>query len=81
MSDGTLEPVFEIMRVNSAIRNMIRESKIHQIDSVIYSSMGEGMVAMDASLLRLYEAGRISRKEALFYSANADYMEKKLSGK
>ena len=60
---------------------MIRESKIHQIDSVIYSSMGEGMITMDASLLRLYEAGRISRKEALLYSTNADYMEKKLSGK
>ena len=42
--DGGLVPAFEIMLVNSAVRNMIRESKVHQIDNVIYSSGNEGMV-------------------------------------
>jgi twitching motility protein PilT len=59
---GGLIPVFEIMHLNNAIRNMIRESKIHQIDSVIQSASSEGMVSMDTSLLRLYEAGEISVK-------------------
>ena len=34
--DGSVAPAFEIMKANGAIRNMIRESKVHQIDTVIY---------------------------------------------
>ncbi len=76
--DGKLVPAFEIMMVNSAVRNMIRESKIHQIDNVIYSSGNEGMIAMDADILRLYQQGRISRENALIYSTNPESMSKKL---
>jgi twitching motility protein PilT len=36
--DGHNIPVFEIMRLTTAIRNMIRDDKIHQIEGVIYSS-------------------------------------------
>ena len=72
-------PALEIMKVNSAIRNMIRESKIHQIDTVIYSSANEGMVAMDSSLLELCKQGKISRRNALLYSQSPDFMEKKLA--
>lgn len=78
LADGTVAPAFEIMLVNSAIRNMIREAKIHQIDTVIHSSMGEGMITMDQSLLNLYQAGSITQREALIYSTNSDAMEKKL---
>ena len=35
--DENTRPAFEIMNLNSAIQNMIRENKIHQIDSVIAS--------------------------------------------
>ena len=52
--DGGVQPAFEIMFLNNAIRNMIRESKIHQIDSIITTSMEEGMVSMDNSLLKLF---------------------------
>ena len=76
--DGKVVPAFEVMLVNGAIRNMIRESKVHQIDSVIYSSAGEGMLSMDQSLLELYRRGIISERDALTYSANQDMMAKKL---
>ena len=66
------------MLVNSAIRNMIRESKVHQIDNVIYSSGGEGMIAMDADILRLYKSGIISKENALIYCTNTEAMSKKL---
>ena len=59
--DGTLIPVFEIMEVTPAIRNMIRENKVHQIDGLIYSSTGSGMISMDQSLINLYKEGQISR--------------------
>jgi twitching motility protein PilT len=72
-------PVFEIMIVNDAIRNMIRESKIHQIDSVITSSQAEGMVTMDASLLKLYKDGQISDTTAIAYSTQPELMRKRLT--
>ena len=42
--EGTLTPAFEIMFLNNAIRNMIRENKIHQIDNVIATGVSEGMI-------------------------------------
>lgn len=78
--DGALEPAFEIMLVNSAIQNMIRDGKAHQMDNVIFSAAGEGMRAMDADILRLYEAGRISAETARLYAANQELMQKKLTG-
>ena len=71
-------PVFEVMRLNPAIRNMIRDNKVHQIDGVIYSSAHEGMRAMDQSLLELYKQGRITRETALKYASNGDMLKRKL---
>ena len=76
--DGTVVPAFEIMKVNGAIRNMIRESKVHQIDTVIHSSAGEGMVAMDASILELYRQGRVSAEEALTCAVAPAVLAKKM---
>ncbi len=77
--DHGVVPAFEIMLCNNAIRNMIRESKVHQIDSVIASSSGEGMVSMNASLLALYQAGRISARDAVLYSLSPELMSKKIN--
>ncbi len=76
--DGGIHPAFEIMFLNNAIRNMIRESKIHQIDSVITTSQEEGMISMDTSLIKLYRQGIISRENAIIYSNNSELMAKKL---
>ena len=76
--DHKVAPAFEIMVVNSAIRNMIREAKIHQIDSVIHSSAAEGMITMDASLLGLLKKGTINQKTAIEFSSNPEQMAKKV---
>ncbi|MDR2108676.1 MAG: PilT/PilU family type 4a pilus ATPase, partial [Coriobacteriales bacterium] len=55
--DGKMVPAFEIMHANSAIRNLIREGRTHQMSAVINTSANEGMIGMDASLLELYKAG------------------------
>ena len=78
-TDGKEIPAFEIMFLNNAIRNMIREAKIHQIDSVISTAQEEGMITMDASLIQLYKNGRISRENAVIYSSNSELMGKKLN--
>ena len=66
------------MICNSAIRNMIREGKVHMMDNMIYAGVNEGMVTMDTSILKLYNEGRISREDALFYATNKETIEKKL---
>lgn len=76
--NGTLIPVFEIMTVNPAIRNLIRENKAHQIDNVISSVQSEDMVSMDSALLKLYKEGRITDKTALTYASNPEFLSKKL---
>lgn len=76
--DGSLIPAFEIMTVNSAIRNMIRESKVHQINNVIFAGAAGGMRTMDSDILRLYQEGKISRENALLYSTDLESMKKKL---
>jgi twitching motility protein PilT len=77
--DRRIVPAFEVMIVNGAVRNMIRESKIHQIDTVIQSSSSEGMITMDNSIINLCKQGVISEKEALIYASNPEAMSKKLN--
>ncbi len=76
--DGRLAPAFEIMYLNSAIRNMIRENKIHQIDNVIATGMSEGMVSMNNSLLRLFQQGRIDKETCISYSTDSEQMRMRL---
>jgi len=78
--DGRITPAFEIMIATPAIRNMIRESKAHQMDNVLYAGANMGMRTMDMDLLRLYQQKIISRDNALLYSSNPEMMAKKLPG-
>ena len=77
--NGGLFPAFEIMRVNRAVRNMIRESKVHQLDNVIASGAAEGMRAMDADLYRLCASGQIARDTALLYAIQPETLERRLA--
>lgn len=76
--DNKMVPAFEIMTVTPAIRNMIRDNKVHQIDAMIYSSMKEDMISMDQSLLTLCKQGRILKETALAYASNPEMLAKKL---
>lgn len=76
--DGRMVPAFEIMTVTPAIRNMIRDNKIPQIDGVIYSSSGGELVSMDSSLLSLCQNGQISKEVALTYASNPEMMKRRL---
>lgn len=76
---GGLVPAFEIMTVTPAVRNMIRESKAHQLDNVISTSAELGMVTMDQSLLGLAREGRITVEAAQRHSMNPEWMKKRLS--
>jgi twitching motility protein PilT len=76
--DGREIPVFEIMVLTPAIRNLIREGKVHQIDGIIYTSAADNMIAMDTSILNLCKAGKISQHTAIAEAVNPDIMAKRL---
>lgn len=67
---------FETMIATPAIRNLIREEKIHQIDTVIQTSKKQGMQIMDNSLLELYQKGLISRETVLSQAVNQDIVKR-----
>lgn len=69
---------FEVMLVNNAVSNLIRDSKVHQLNSLIHSSEGKGMKSMDTSIMELYRNGLITRENALLHASDPDYMIKKL---
>lgn len=67
---GGRVPAVEIMIVNPAIRNLIRERKFYQIDLVIETSLQEGMVTLNRSLVNLVKNKEISLENAELYSLN-----------
>lgn len=75
--EGGLVPAFEIMTVNNAIRTMIREEKMHQIDTILQSS--DGMQTMDSDIMRLYNNGIITKENAIKYSSNPELMRKRIN--
>ena len=76
---GELVPVFEIMKTTPAIQNMIREDKLHQLDSAIQAGNADGMCTMDGNLLKLYKEKLITRETALVSCNNYDNMVRRLA--
>ena len=77
-TDGGMVPAYEIMHVNDAIRNMIRENKSSQIDAAITSGASEGMISMDISICELYKAGKITADTALECSDNVETQRRRM---
>jgi len=62
----------EVMIANSAVRNLIRERKIHQIRTIMQSSTSAGMQTMDDALLKLLRKGRITQQVAQKHSSEIE---------
>ncbi len=71
-------PAVEIMIANPAVRNMIREGKIHQIYSVIQTGGRQGMQLMDSHLETLYRRGLIDQQGALENATDPEELAKVL---
>ncbi len=68
---GGLIPACEVMISNSAVANLIREGKIHELPLVIETSAEAGMISLNRSLSFLVKAKEISLENAMRYSSNA----------
>lgn len=71
-------PAFEVLQVNHAVRNLIREGKSHQLASVMQMGRKFGMITMDDAIMEIYQQGRISRNTALQFSIDQNTMQMKL---
>lgn len=69
---GGLVPAFELMIANAAVRNLIRENKVHEVDLVIDTSSQDGMVSLNRSLIDLLRSGDITIETALNHSLNPE---------
>lgn len=73
-------PAVEIMIPNAAIRNLIREDKVHQIYSQMQIGQAKfGMQTMNQSLLSLYQRGLISLEETLGRSPGPEELKQMLA--
>ena len=68
--NGGMINAVELLIANSALRNLIREGKTHQIDMVIETSYEEGMISLNRSLSDLVGRGMITYENAAIYSNN-----------
>lgn len=68
-------PAYEILIANTAVRNLIRENKIHEIDLFIETSSGEGMISLNQSLVELVRKGEVTLETARTYSLNVKGLE------
>ncbi|MDP3962801.1 MAG: PilT/PilU family type 4a pilus ATPase [bacterium] len=73
---GGLIPAYELLINNSAVSNLIREKRIHEINTVIETSSGGGMVDMNRSLADLVRRGEISVESAYNNSLNPKTLER-----
>lgn len=72
-------PAIETMIPTPGIRNLIRESKNHQIQTLIQTGMKFGMKTMEAALAELYTSGLISRDEAFCRCSDKELLERLLA--
>jgi len=75
---GGRVPAFELLINNDAVANLIREKRTHEINTVIETSSGEGMIDMNRSLVDLISRGEISMETAYQYSINPKGLERML---
>jgi len=75
---GGRRAALEIMLMTPAVRNLIRENKIYQIDNIIRTSLDIGMITLERSLLTLFREGLLSQEDALRYALDATEMARLL---
>jgi len=72
-------PACEIMDCNAAVRNCIRENRVHEIPNIIETNRQSGMCTLDDSIKNLYLNGVISWEDAIAKAARPEALHRALS--
>ncbi len=75
---GGLVPAYELLIANAAVANLIREKRVHEINTVVETGSSEGMIDMNRCLVELVRGGQISVENAYQYSLNPKGLERML---
>lgn len=75
---GGLIPAYELLIANNAVSNLIREKRIHEINTVVETSSNEGMIDMNRCLADLVRAGEITAESAYQHSLNPKTLDRML---
>ncbi len=73
---GGLIPAYELLINNTAVSNLIRERRTHEVNTVIETSSKDGMIDMNRSLADLARRGEITIEDAYLHSLNPKVLEK-----
>lgn len=66
----------EILIMNDAIRNVVREGKTHQIPSMMQTATAQGMMSMDYSLSQLVKSNKIALQDALLHCSDQEMLKR-----
>ena len=75
---GGLVPAYELLINNSAVANLVRSGRTHEIASVVETSSEEGMIDLNRSLTDLVRKGDITVENAFQFSSNPKTLERML---
>ena len=75
---GGVIPVFEILPINTAVANLIRDGRTNQIQTILTSAGTANGGTMDSNLYQYYKAGKISLEDCLRCCENIDQMKKRI---
>ncbi|MBI2373921.1 MAG: PilT/PilU family type 4a pilus ATPase [Deltaproteobacteria bacterium] len=69
----------EVLLTSTAMANLIRENKIHQLEAMMYGADGDasGMLSLDACLFRYVRDGLVTIEEAMSIAKDPDRLAKK----
>ncbi len=73
---GGLVPAYELLMNNTAVANLIREKRVHEIYSVIETGLESGMIDMNRSLAQLVQKGEITVENAFLHATNPKGLER-----
>ena len=73
---GGLVPAYELLIANSAVSNLIRERRTHEINMVIETGLDQGMIDINRSLLDLVRRSEIAVADAYRYTTNLKSLER-----
>ena len=69
---------FEVLHINQAVRNLIREQKTHQILSIMQTNKRIGMQTMEDALIDLLRMNMITRDQAMTFAVDPAGLERRL---
>lgn len=76
---GGVSVALEILMMNSSIRNLVREGKLHQVYGMMQIGQDKsGMITLNQSLLQLVLKRKIEMRQAFSYSPDPDELDKML---